>query len=83
MLPHITNCAIPVFTSSLALNVIFIFEKPQSRLKDNTKVYEGTMIESTKRGMECGIQLHWYCLVLIQLWVLMLWYLKEKINPIY
>jgi hypothetical protein len=22
-------------------------------------------------------------LVLIQLWVLMLWYLKEKINPIY
>jgi hypothetical protein len=38
---------------------------------------------TTKRGMECGIQLHWYCLVLIQLWVLMLWYLKEKINPIY
>ena len=33
------------FTSSLALNVIFIFEKPQSRLNDNTKVYEGTMIE--------------------------------------
>jgi hypothetical protein len=40
-----SNAGFGTATSSLALNVIFIFEKPQSRLNDNTKVYEGTMIE--------------------------------------
>ena len=40
-----TSSGCCTITSSLALNVIFIFEKPQSRLNDNTKVYEGTMIE--------------------------------------
>lgn len=40
-----SNAGFGTVTSSLALNVIFIFEKPQSHLNDNTKIYEGTMIE--------------------------------------
>ena len=41
-------------TSRLAFNVIFIFEKPQSRLNDNAEVYEGTMIEYQAPGSVSG-----------------------------
>lgn len=45
-----SNAGFRTATSSLALNVIFIFEKPQSHMNDNTKVYEGTMIEYQAPG---------------------------------